>query len=102
MSQPLPATLRDLTAAALTLARLLNEADDVQWQRSIVPQPRDDTSERARGGHSDPTADIVADERRLALRAQVVAGQILLESATRAMLAVSRRLERALEKWNGG
>jgi hypothetical protein len=100
VNQKLPDVVHDLAEEALGLALLMHEAQDAQWRPSLTPKPRGDTTERSKGGHSDPTGDTVADERRLAVRAQVIAAELLLESATRAMRVVNRRLERALAHWH--
>jgi hypothetical protein len=92
----LPPVVHALAEEALGLATLIAQSETAQWQPANIPKPRDDSGIRAKGGHADPVSDTVADERRLALRAQVVAGELLLRSATRAMRAISRRLERAL------
>lgn len=101
MTAPLPAIVRTFAEEALLLASALAQAETAQFQRSRTPQPRDDTTERSRGEHSDPTGDTVADPRRLALRAQVVAGEMILERATRAMTMIRGRLEHAHARWNG-
>jgi hypothetical protein len=97
---PTPVVLR-LAEEALSTSAVLREASDIQWQPSPAPRPREDTTERSKGGHSDPTVNTVTDPRRLQLRAAVLEAEHLLESATRALAASRRRLEAAVDAWNG-
>jgi len=78
--RPLPPILRDLAERALLLARDLEAAEAIQWQAPPVIRPRDDTTERASGGHGDPTFALVADERRLAVRDSVLEAYDALEA----------------------
>lgn len=94
----LVALVREESAA---LEAALSGALAVQWQPSPVPKPRDDTTERAKGGHGDPTPSIVADGRRLDLRAQVEASRRTLRDAAVAVRGVRRGLEIALLRWEG-
>ena len=72
-----------------------------QWLPSPVPRPRFDTSERASGDHSDPTADIVADPRRLAVRKVVQDAEVLLRETARRVEMARRGLERAVAWYDG-
>lgn len=92
---------RQMRAACDDLIEYLKEAADVQWQPSPIPRPRDDTSERALGEHSDPTADVATDPRRQAVRAVFLDGTLALIRARIAASAVRRHLEVALDEWAG-
>lgn len=92
---------RTVADEALRLMLALNTADEIQWERSPVPQPREDTTQRASGGHGDPTADIVLDPRRLAVRGAVVAAEESLKNAVRALRDARRDVEHAVAIWNG-
>lgn len=84
------------------LLTALPAARSRQWTASPVPRPREDTTERSHGGPPpNPTADLVLDPRRLALREAVVrAEHTLIALATR--LADARRdLERATAAFDG-
>jgi hypothetical protein len=94
-------TARTAASAALKLASLIDAAAEIQWQPSNTPKPREDTTERSRGGHSDPTLNVVADERRLALREAVTVGADQLTKAARILDAVGAKLEVAIDDWHG-
>lgn len=93
--------LKSIVQTALDIKTLLSESDVAQWQRSHSPQPYDDTTERSRGGHSDPTADIVSDPRRLELREAVQAAEKALGDADLALRKAKDTLDVALDKWAG-
>lgn len=97
----LPDTLRAFAEDALRLASLLGQADEIQWQPSPTPKPREDTTERSKGGHGDPTASIVADDRRLAVRVAVLKGEGAIEQAAAAVRSASADLEHAIDRWTG-
>lgn len=94
-------TARRAAHFALSLVRSLETAEEIQWERSPVPQPREDTSQRASGGHGDPTGDIVLDPRRLALRVAVRAAEGALATAAADLKARKDELDEAIAKWNG-
>lgn len=83
------------------LRKIAPAALDAQWSPAPVPRPRDDTAERAKGGHSDPVPAIVLDARRLALRAQVLRSEDLLRAALVNVSGVRQGLDRALASWEG-
>ncbi len=111
--EPNAALFEDPTEATLErLAEIVREECDAlgltipaaasaQWTPSPIPKPRDDTAERAKGGHGDPTPDVVLDGRRLALRAQVLRSETVLRDALVAVRGVRVGLERALSRWEG-
>jgi hypothetical protein len=90
--------MRDLLIACVDawteLAQLVEEASEVQFMPSPIPRPAEDTTERAQGGHSDPTSRIVADARRIAVR------EFVLDSI-RAASKLKRQGEHALDRWAG-
>jgi hypothetical protein len=90
-----------IRAEADLLAERLDDARDLQWLPSVVPRPRDDTSERGKGGHSDPTPIVALDERRLAIRVQVRRSEALLRGTATNLRGVRRGLEIALDAWAG-
>lgn len=92
----LPPIVRDLAERALLLAVELPKAEGIQWTAAPVPKPRDDTTERASGGHGDPTFATVADNRRLGVRAAVLSGYDALETAVRALEDARANIERAI------
>lgn len=97
-------TVHETAEALLSLSALLNEADEAQWQRArvILPDGAEDTGIRSQGEHSDPTADTVADAGRLRLRAAVIESEDVLKAFHRAANVAGRRLQRAIDTWNGG
>lgn len=101
MAATLPQELRSFATTTLQLAQLLGEAQEAQWKPSHVPQPRDDTSERAKGGHGDPTLATVVDDRRLALRAAVIQSEQALETAFATVRQAADRLQLQLDRWAG-
>lgn len=96
-----PLTARTVAEEALRLAVALNAAEHIQWERSPVPAPRDDTTQRATGGHGDPTGDIVLDPRRMALREAVRDAERLLTENARALRRARLNLLDAVDRWNG-
>ncbi|AYN57763.1 hypothetical protein PBI_DRMANHATTAN_43 [Arthrobacter phage DrManhattan] len=94
-------TARAAAKEALLLAQSVADARDIQWEPSHTPKPRTDTSQRASGGHGDPTGDIVLDPQRLALREAVRAAERTLEENARAMRKARHALEAAVARWNG-
>lgn len=86
---------------ALRLERILSAADAVQWSPSPTPKPRDDTTERSKGGHGDPTLQTVVDSRRLEVRAAVEEAQRVLTEAARSMHAARTALEESVARWSG-
>jgi len=94
-------TARLIVEEALKLSAVLEAADDIQWQPSPVPRPRDDTTERSRGGHSDPTLTTVLDDRRLKLRDEVRRSSWSLGELLRKVREYRTALEDAVDHWNG-
>lgn len=96
-----PLTSRAVAEEALKLALALNVAEEIQWEPSHTPKPREDTSQRASGGHGDPTGDIVLDPRRLALREAVSDAERLLAENARALRRARLNVLDAVARWNG-
>lgn len=94
-------TVRSTAREALLLAQSLNTAADIQWEPSPVPKPREDTSQRASGGHGDPTGDIVLDARRLALRDAVSDAERVLAHYAAELRRARVNVEDAVARWNG-
>lgn len=97
--EPLARLVNLLSFEVDQLAAVTGPALEARWSPSPVPRPRDDTTERSTGAHSDPTADIALDERRMALSVQIMKSERLLEQALVAIRGVRRGLERTLERW---
>jgi hypothetical protein len=95
----LPPIVRDLAERALLLAAELPKAEGIQWTAAPVPRPREDTTERASGGHGDPTFATVSDDRRLAVRAAVLTSYDALEQAIRALIDAEQDLRRAVTRY---
>lgn len=93
--------LRRFAEEVETLEALLPQALAVQWSPSPIPRPRDDTTERASGGHGDPTLAVVVDDRRLALREQITRSREVLADGTARVRGVRLALSRALLEWEG-
>lgn len=97
----LPTVVRSIATEAAKLAALVATVEDAQWQPSTTPRPREDTTERSKGGHSDPTVNIVADTARLVLREAVEAASARLTETVRVLAANRAALETAIDKWHG-
>lgn len=91
----------EFAASYLRVQALLIETGDAQWQAGKTPQPREDTTERAKGQTSDPTPTIVADGRRLKLRIAVLEAEDALAKATQNLRAAEAHLTKALTDWQG-
>jgi len=102
MTTKLVGTLRQVAEEAFRLAVIMETAEDVQWMPSSVPRPKDDTTERASGGYSDPTLNTVTDPRRLAVREAMVKSTETLEQTRLTIIRQREELESVVENWNGG
>lgn len=101
MADSEPDSLEHFAAVYVGLRQLVADAGDCQWRPGHSPIPREDTTERSKGMSSDPTANIVADTRRLALRVAVLEAEAKLVAADKALAAAYRHLNIALTKWQG-
>ena len=101
MTTPTPTIVREFATSALLLASALGRAEAVQWQPAPTPKPREDTTERSRGIHSDPTAQTATDPRRLALRAAVVTAELALAATATAAEDARIGVEVALRNYYG-
>lgn len=90
-----------LAAACAHLSAVAAEAAEVQWAPAPIPRPREDTTERAKGGHGDPTPSVALDTRRADVRAAVVAAARALEFARVNAIVQARTVEDALARWAG-
>jgi hypothetical protein len=101
-STPTAADLATSSArAALGLASLIGAAADAQWSSAPIPHTASGERPAPTGEVADPTFATVADERRLRLRAAVVAGERALRTTARDLAAAERKLHDALEAWHG-
>ena len=101
MTTRLSAAVRDFAEETLFLARSLADAEEIQWSAAPVPKPREDTTERAKGGHGDPTLAIVLDDRRLAVRAAVEEAHAAIAQASEVAALARRKVNAAIAAWNG-
>lgn len=85
--------------AGSRLATSLVKASDVQYRRPPRPSSRGADPTKSVGIVNDPTGDTAIDERRLAVRAAVIEGELLLERFTRAAEAQAARVEEAADAW---
>jgi hypothetical protein len=100
-SSALERLLRTVRAECDSLEATLPAAYAAQWLPSPVPRPREDTAERAKGGHGDPTPSIALDDRRLAVREQLHRSEAVVRDAVVAVRGVRRGLEMRLVEWEG-
>lgn len=84
-----------------TLTDVALVALEAQWQASPVSRARDDTTERSQGERSDPTSEVALDERRLALRLQVIKSERIIRQALTSIIGVRRGFEMTLDRWEG-
>lgn len=82
--------------AFVRLSHKMTIAEDIQWDQSPLSGPVD-----ANAVHSDPVADTVADERRLAVRREYERGRARLAELTAEARAVERALDAAIADWEG-
>jgi hypothetical protein len=101
MTATLPTAVHSFAKETLLLARSLGEAEEIQWTAAPIPKPREDTTERAKGGHGDPTLATVLDERRLAVRLRVEEARVILAHNEEAAVEARRNLDAAIAAWNG-
>ena len=101
MTASLPAAVHSFAKETLLLGRSLAEAEEIQWTAAPIPKPREDTTERAKGGHGDPTLATVLDERRLAVRLRVEEARVILAHNEEAAVEARRNLDAAIAAWNG-
>ena len=94
-------TVRETTTEALQIARVLDAASEIQWEAAPIPKPREDTTQRASGGHGDPTGDIVLDPRRQAVREAVKDAERALAQHLAILRDARHKLTTAVEAWNG-
>lgn len=90
-----------LKKEAEALTHAIPEATARQWEASVVPRPREDTSQRASGGIPNPTADTALDPRRLAVRETVVRAGSALRDAAVTVRGSRLALERAVARFDG-
>lgn len=84
------------------LKAVMGEGSARQWQASPVPRPHFDTTERATGDRaSDPTADVVMDLRRLAVRDTMERARHVLYETLLGVAGARRGLELAIERYDG-
>jgi hypothetical protein len=86
---------------AMSLAALMADSEDAQWQAGRTPTPREDTTERSRGMVSDPTPSIVGDRRRQELRAAHDAADAALGHAITTLRDAGQDLQYAVDRWHG-
>jgi hypothetical protein len=92
---------RRLVVEAMNLTRAIDAAEEIQWEPSPVPKPREDTTQRAKGGHGDPTGDIVLDPRRLAVREALVAAERSIHELMIQTIETTDSVRLTVDEWNG-
>lgn len=101
---PIPHDSRRTVLTALDdMFRALGPATAVQWDKAPVQaRPTWDTEEKSKGGPvADPTADIVLDERRTAVREAVQEAEALVWKLLVAVPAINEALDHSVEAWSG-
>lgn len=93
--------IRVLGESVTELADALAHAEEVQWLRPAAPSLRQETSEKAQGGISNPTADITADARRLRVRAAVISGEMAAAEIAERARYEAEELRAAVTEWAG-
>lgn len=101
MTTPALDAAREVVARYLSLKQLLANIGDDQWRPGHSPTAKEDTTERSKGMTSDPTPSIVADPRRLALRAEVIDAENALVQAADVLAKAEQSLNEVYEKWLG-
>lgn len=102
---------RDLSIDAL-VTTIQKEAETVreqypqaiarQWEASPAPRPRDDVGRSATGARpADPTAEIVLDARRLAVRQTVKDAEALLRETAVRLTRINERIREAVARFDG-
>lgn len=101
-TSPLNVTIRAFAEEVLFLGRSLTAAEEIQWTAAPIPKPREDTTERSKGGPpADTTLATVLDDRRLAVRDAVVTAHESLADAVERARVARRGLDLAIDAWNG-
>lgn len=99
---PLDAIVTGITEDLAALLEALPAAQARQWDKSPVPRLYDSEERRSVGSApTDPTADVVLDARRLAVREAVMEASRALVSAQDHLHRTRRKLERAVAWFDG-
>ncbi len=95
--------LDDLRSGLERLARLYDTAAAIQWEKSPArPTSRDDDAGRKGEGRvADPTSDVVLDDRRLQVRAEIRRADGFLRWARGAVATICSGLDIAILAWEG-
>lgn len=93
--------LRILVDEAQLLAHLLTDAVEHQWLPAARPAGIDTEGRKASGGRPDPTAEVVLDPARLALRDTVKRVERALRDAAITARGSRRAIELTLVKHAG-
>lgn len=88
-----------LTREIALLAPVLDNARAAQWSSPPRLRPVEDTAERSKGPHSDPTPNLALDDRRLALSSQIKESERIIREAAAAVRGVRRGLEMRFADW---
>jgi hypothetical protein len=97
----LSVTARRLVVETMNLTRAIDAAEEIQWEASPVPKPREDTTQRASGGHGDPTGDIVLDPRRLAVREALAEAESVVRDLSVRVAELQAKVGGTVDAWNG-
>lgn len=85
------------TATALAVASW--GAIELQWE--AAPQVREREVDRAAsgGGHGDPTASVVLDDRRLAVRAALKEAELALKRSCHVIRMAEVAVTKSIDSW---
>ena len=98
----LPERFDDAREALRKLEQLMVAAGERQWESAPIPRAAVDTTERGKGDHpGDPTADVAADPRRLAVRDSLQRADKALADITQELNRRVGALSQAVRRWDG-
>lgn len=92
--------MRRLLEALATLQQVQREAEEARWQKPPTLMPEDKVTV-ARSEVSNPTYDIVADPRRMALSESCRDTEMFIAGMESAVIAEVKRLDHRLAQWRG-
>lgn len=91
--------LLDLSVAARTLAEQCWSAVELQWEAGPVEQAREVDRVAASGLHGDPTASVVLDGRRLAVRDALHTAELALKRSCHVIRMAEVEVTKSVDSW---